>query len=114
MLLLVVVIVIGCCYYSCFLQSRSTVEQRQSKLTHTRIVINNIKDTITALFHMVVRADASEHGRQPQVGPGIVAGVPVFHFALVVAHFAMRFKVLEELQAFAFLLADGKRMVASW
>jgi len=75
-LLLVVVIVIGCCYYSCFLQSRSTVEQRQSKLTHTRIVINNIKDTITALFHMVVRADASEHGRQPQIGPGIVAGVP--------------------------------------
>jgi len=75
-LLLVVVIVIGCCYYSCFLQSRSTVEQRQSKLTHTRIVINNIKDTITALFHMVVRADASEHGRQPQVGPGIVTGVP--------------------------------------
>lgn len=37
---------------------------------------------------------------------------PVLHFALVVAHLAVRLEVLEELQAFAFLLAHGQRMIA--
>lgn len=37
---------------------------------------------------------------------------PVLHFALVVAHLAVRLEIFEELQAFAFLLAHGQRMIA--
>jgi len=37
---------------------------------------------------------------------------PVLHFAFIVAHFAVRFEILKELQAFAFLLANRQRMIA--
>ena len=46
-------------------------------LTDAGIVIHHGENPLAALLHPVVRADAAEHRREPQLCPGLVARLPV-------------------------------------
>ena len=45
-------------------------------LTHTGIVVDDAEDLVAPLLHVIIRADAPEHGRQSQISPGFMAEVP--------------------------------------
>lgn len=35
------------------------------------------EDLVASPFHVIVRTDAPEHGRQPQISPSLVTQIPV-------------------------------------
>ena len=49
---------------------------RGQPLTYTRIVVHHTKYSIAASLHVVVRTDATKHGRQSELGPRLVAQIP--------------------------------------
>lgn len=45
-------------------------------LTYARVVVNQCKDSVASLLHVVIWTNAAEHGRIPNTGPGFVARLP--------------------------------------
>lgn len=40
-------------------------------------MVDHAEYPIASPFHVIIRADAPEHGRQPQITPGLMAQIPV-------------------------------------
>lgn len=45
----------------------------RTPLTYTRVVIYQTEDAVAPLLHVIVRTNASEHRRKPDVRPRLVA-----------------------------------------
>lgn len=56
--------------------NRSSCGGEAKPLTYARVVVHHAEDPVAPSLHVVVRTDAAEHGRQPELGPRFVAQLP--------------------------------------